>query len=56
MKTIKNIISTGLALLVTTCIVILMTNKKLITEQYFVLAITMSIASVLFITINRRAI
>lgn len=54
MKAFKNTISTGLALLVTTCMIILMTNQKLITEQYFVLAVTMSVASVLFLAINKK--
>lgn len=54
MKTlIKNILSIGLALLIVTCMTILLTNHNLISEQYLVLAITMSVASILFLTINK---
>lgn len=56
MATIKNIISNALAFLIATCMVILMTNQKLITEQQMVLAFTMSVASILFLALNKRRV
>lgn len=52
---IRTIFNIGLGLLIIACMVMLVTNHSFDTYQYFVIAITMSVASILFLGINKTA-